>query len=221
MGRTSSWWPACWTCLPPWTRTICAPGGNPDGQSDFSTLSLCGGCAVCSLRVHGLRRYDAREAARHDPLWNLLLCALCGGGNCAELADVFYCAIAFRNFPNLSGIVSALPDGSVEAVRAVVAFRMVEADGVGVGFGDGEGDLGDALAQEAGGDQGKQHAGQASAAELGMDAELGDVAALRADARAQHQGHQLAACAIQDHVRDLRGESAATGEADDVVEKAH
>lgn len=115
----------------------------------------------------------------------------------------------------------ALPDRSVEAVRAVIAFCAVEVDGLGVGLGDGEGDLADALAQEAGGGQSQQHARQAAAAELGMDAELGDVTALRADPGCQHQGHHLPADAIHHHVRDLRGEGAAAGEADDIVEKAH
>lgn len=113
-----------------------------------------------------------------------------------------------------------LPDGGVEAVRAGVALGAVKIDGLGVGFGDGEGDLGDAQAHEMEGSQGEQQAGQAAAAVVGMNADLGDMAAVRAYARAQHQGRYFAVGAVDDDKRDRRGECAAAGVADDVVEKA-
>ena len=48
----------------------------------------------------------------------------------------------------------------------------------------------------------------------------GNVAAFRADPRSQQQGRQFPALAFGYHIGDLRAEYAASGVADDVVEKA-
>jgi len=105
-------------------------------------------------------------------------------------------------------------------VRAGVTLGAVKIDGLGVGFGDGQRDLGDAQAYEMESGQGEQQAGQAAAAVVGMNADLSDMAAFRAHARAQHQGRYLAVGAVDDDKRDLRGECSAAGVADDIVEKA-
>ena len=81
-----------------------------------------------------------------------------------------------------SGDAAALPDGGVEGVDAIVPLGLVELDGLGVGLGHGEGDLAHALAHEMGAATESSMRGESVAAEVGMYAELSDVAALRADA---------------------------------------
>ena len=70
------------------------------------------------------------------------------------------------------------------------------------------------------GRQREQHAGQAHAAVVGVDAKLGDVAALIADAGTEDEGDELAGTALNDNMRNLGREDAATCVADDVVKKA-
>ena len=197
--------------------------------SHFASVLLF---ALFASVVFGITQRETPQP--HVSLRRLLLHPVCGIGDRAELGDVPDRALASHSlcFSNprqndwtrvkrtSSGSGVALPDRSVEHVNAVVAFGFVELDGAGIGFGDGEGDFADALAHEMGAGDGEQHARHSVAAEVGMNAELGDVAALRADARAEHQADEFAAGALDDHVRDLRGEDAAAGVAHDVVQKA-
>ena len=63
---------ACSTSSPPWTRTICAPGGSPIDPR----LPLHGSLALRALCLHCLWHHPARNPAPHVPLWRLLLHSL-------------------------------------------------------------------------------------------------------------------------------------------------
>src|SRR5579863_1053827 len=148
MARALSWWPACSTSLPRSTHTICGRGG----KGSHAALPLYSGRAVCPLCVGGLRHHTARNAPAHASLWSLLLCAVCGLGDRAELADVLYRALG------------ALPDRGVERVHRVVAIDAVKVDCVGVGLGHRQRDLACSGAYEAGCGHREQHSRQALAA---------------------------------------------------------
>ena len=70
----------------------------------------------------------------------------------------------------------------------------IERDCLIVGFRDGEGDFADALADELSSGDRQQHPGEAEAAVGGVNAELRDVAALRAYARAEHKRRRVRGC---------------------------
>ena len=54
---------------------------------------------------------------------------------------------------------------------------------------------------------------------LRMDADLGDVSAAGADARAQNQGDGFSPNAVHNHIRSLRGKDAAAGKANDILQE--
>jgi hypothetical protein len=116
--------------------------------------------------------------------------------------------------------VGLVEDHGVETVAADEAELLVEVQRRAVGLGDGEGDGDEACADEAGGALLQEEGADAFVTPGVGDAELGDVANVGVDARAEdHAGHGAGAPVAQ-HPGELRLEDAAAGEADDVVQEA-
>src|SRR5579863_8632493 len=114
-----------------------------------------------------------------------------------------------------------MPDGSIEAVSALVAFAVVELRGIGVGFSDSKRDFRSTQTQKTYRRLLKQEASQAAAAIRRMNTDLCEMTAQFADARAQHQRSQFAAGALHDDKGRLGREGAAARVAHDVIEEAH
>ena len=100
------------------------------------------------------------------------------------------------------------------------ASGLVEGDGFGVAFGDGEGEGGVAAFAEFGGGGFEQEGSEAEAAVLFGDADLGDVGGVVADAGTEHEGGEFFGAVLDDDLGGGGVEGAAAGKADDVVQEA-
>src|SRR5690349_1948420 len=106
-------------------------------------------------------------------------------------------------------------------MRVFVALDEIEIDRLLIGFSYRQRYLRRALSHKMETGYAQHHARQSLPAIRGMHAELRDMAALLADSRTEHQGHEFAAAPVYDHVRCGSGERSAPRIADDVIQKAH
>jgi hypothetical protein len=113
-----------------------------------------------------------------------------------------------------------IEDHGVEAVADEEAGVLVELDGLVVGFGDGEGDGGEAGSSEVVDAVLEEGDAEALSAVGFCDAELGDVGDVVGYAGAEKHSDEGAVAAIAQDPGGVGIEDAAAGEADDVVEEA-
>src|SRR5258708_11928169 len=102
---------------------------------------------------------------------------------------------------------------------AIVAFALIKLDCAGVGFSYGQRNFAHALAQKRRSRDVQEHATQTSAPITRPNAELGDVPAKSAYARAQDQPDNVTRFSFQHDVRNIRREDAASRVAHNVMQE--
>src|SRR5215472_2174402 len=119
----------------------------------------------------------------------------------------------------MSAICLAFPDKGIEAPANMKAQPAVEVDCLQVGFSDGEAESGEVTPAQLLSAKRNQRFANAASAQFRQDADLGHVAHVVADARAQQQAGHRPRSPMHGHERCAGVKDTATGKADNVVQK--